>query len=170
MNQRFHRRSRSDFRTRRGWLGTPQSGQAIILVIFFLLFAVLLLGVVVEVGHLFIVKRQLQNDADAGATWGAMQLDIDALRISNGNRVDVLSPGDSNTEVSDRAGQNIIDFMSSNGFSLDEWNWEWHGCTMQINISRKVPTIFVSSLGITEATINVAAKARLNNTDNKTGC
>jgi hypothetical protein len=140
------------------------------LVIFYLLFAVLLLGVVIEVGHLFIVKRQLQNDAGAGATWGAMQLDIDGLRISNGNRVDVVSPGDSNDQVADRAGQNILDFMNAKGYSSGEWNWEWHGCTMQINISRKVPTIFVSVLGIKEATVNVAAKARLNNTDNKTGC
>ncbi|HEX2915009.1 MAG TPA: Tad domain-containing protein [Chloroflexia bacterium] len=145
-------------------------GQAIMPVIFFMLFAVLLLGLVIEAGHLFIARRELQNQADAAATWGAMQLDIDGLRISEGNRVDILSPGDTNEKPADYAGTRLVDYMQARGFRLDEWDWHWSACSMQINITRRVPTLFVSALGIKEATVSVAARARLNNTDNRTGC
>ncbi len=150
--------------------GKPQEGQALMMVIFFVLFAALLLGVVIEVGHLFIVKRQLQNDADASATWGAMQLDIDGLRVSQGSSVEILSPGDSNSQPADRAGTNIIDFMAARGYTLKEWSWGWGRCALQINISRQVGTVFVSSLGIRQVLVNVTSKARLNNTDSKNSC
>ncbi len=140
------------------------------MVVFFLLFVVLMLGMVVEVGHLFIVRRQLQNDADAAATWGAMQLDLDGLRISEGRLVEILSPGDTNTQPVDRAGVNLVDYMSARGYLISEWQWKWGRCAMQINITRQVQTVFVSALGVNEAIISAAAKARLNNSDNKTGC
>ncbi len=148
----------------------PQPGQALMMVIFFLMFTVMMLGLVVEVGHLFIVKRQVQNDADAAATWGAMQLDLDGLRISEGNLVEILSPGDSNVQPADRAGLNLVDYMAARGYLISEWQWSWGRCAMQINITRQVQTVFVSALGVKEATVNAAAKARLNNSDSRNGC
>lgn len=144
-------------------------GQALIPVTLFILMGVMLLGVVVEAGNLFIAQRHLQNDADAAAAWGAMQLDIGGLRLSDGSNVHVLSPGDSQV-TADRAGQNIIEFMAGAGYGANEWNWQWGRCTMQINIKRKVPTVFVSLVGVREVAVSVAAKARLNNTDQKITC
>lgn len=144
-------------------------GQALLAVTLFILMGVMLLGVVVEAGNLFIARRNLQNDADAAATWGAMQLDIGGLRISDGSSVDVLSPGDSQ-ESADQAGQKIIDFMSSIGYRPGEWSWQWGRCTMQINIKRNIPTVFVSIIGVREVAVSVSAKARLNNTDQKITC
>lgn len=144
-------------------------GQALLPAVIFILIGVLLLGVVVEVGNLFVARRQLQNDADAAAAWGAMQLDIGGLRISDGNNVHVVSPGD-NQDSADQAGNNIIDFMSSIGYRSDEWNWQWGRCSFQINIKRQIPTVFTSIIGVKEAPVAVSAKARLNNTDQKITC
>lgn len=144
-------------------------GQALIPMVLFMLMGMMLLGVVIEAGNLFIAQRQLQNDADAAATWGAMQLDIVGLRVSDGDKVQVISPGD-NQESADRAGLNIIEFMTRAGYRSNEWNWQWGRCTMQIDIKRKVPTVFVSIVGVREVAVSVSAKARLNNTDQKITC
>lgn len=152
-----------------GWPRSTHEGQALLPAVIFILIGVLLLGVVVEVGNLFVARRQLQNDADAAATWGAMQLDIGGLRISDGSNVHVLSPGD-DQDVADQAGTNIIDFMSSKGYSSDEWSWQWGRCSLQINIKRQIPTVFTSIVGVKEAPVAVSAKARLNNTDQKITC
>lgn len=144
-------------------------GQALIPVVLFILMGVMLLGVVVEAGNLFIARRQLQNDADAAATWGAMQLDIGGLRLSDGSNVHVVSPGDTQ-EAADRAGTNIIEFMAGAGYRSSEWNWQWGRCIMQIDIKRRVSTIFVSIVGVREVAVGVSARARLNNTDQKITC
>lgn len=162
-------RSNPPKNSRRKGLHRAEEGQALVPVVLFILMGVLLLGVVVEAGNLFIVRRQLQNDADAAATWGAMQLDIGGLRVSDGSKVEVVSPGDT-PETADRAGSNIIEFMTEAGYRTSEWNWQWHRCTMQIDIKRKVPTIFVSIIGIQEVAVSVSANARLNNTDQQITC
>jgi hypothetical protein len=154
---------------RPNWRCRTHDGQALLPAVIFILIGVLLLGVVVEVGNLFVARRQLQNDADAAAAWGAMQLDIGGLRISDGNNVHVVSPGD-NQDSADQAGSNVMDFMSSIGYRSDEWNWQWGRCSFQINIKRQIPTVFTSTIGVKEAPVAVSAKARLNNTDQKITC
>ncbi|HEX2912212.1 MAG TPA: Tad domain-containing protein [Chloroflexia bacterium] len=144
-------------------------GQALIPMVLFILMGVMLLGVVVEAGNLFIARRQLQNDADAAATWGAMQLDIGGLRVSDGDKVHVISPGNTQ-ESADVAGLNISEFMTRAGYHGNEWDWQWGRCTMQIDIKHKVPTVFVSIVGVREVSVGVSAKARLNNTDQKITC
>jgi hypothetical protein len=152
-----------------GNIRQAREGQALIPMVLFILLGVMLLGVILEAGNLFIARRQLQNDADAAATWGAMQLDIGGLRLSNGDKVHVISPGD-NRANADRAGLNIIEFMSLAGYRSDEWDWQWGSCTMQIDIKHKVQTVFGSIFGIREVAVTVSAKARLNNTDQKVTC
>lgn len=155
--------------TRLSLLRPAKEGQALVPIVLFILMSVMLLGVILEAGNLFIARRHLQNDADAAASWGAMQLDIDGLRLSNGAAVDVISPGDSQA-TADRAGLAIIDFMTRAGYRSDEWNWQWGRCTMQIDLKHKVPTIFGSIFGLKEVIVTVSAKARLNNTDQKISC
>jgi hypothetical protein len=157
---------------RLGWWGNrrqAREGQALIPMVLFILMGIMLLGVILEAGNLFIARRHLQNDADAAATWGAMQLDISGLRVSNGDKVHIISPGD-NPATADRAGLKIIEFMTMAGYRSDEWDWQWGRCTMQIDIKRKVPMVFGSIFGVREATVSVSAKARLNNTDQKITC
>ncbi len=108
---------------RLGWWGNmrrqAREGQALIPMVLFILMGIMLLGVILEAGNLFIARRHLQNDADAAATWGAMQLDIGGLRVSNGDKVHIISPGD-NQAIADRAGSKIIEFMTMAGYRLGE--------------------------------------------------
>jgi hypothetical protein len=146
----------------------PMRGQAILPVVLFMLFGVMFLGVLVEAGHLFISRRQLQNDADAAATWGAMQLDIRGLRDSDGSKVHVMPPGSENSPG--WAGSKIEEYMQELGFNSSEYQWYWGKCTMQMQITRKVPTVFAGLFGIKEVPVATEAHARLNNSDNRTEC
>jgi hypothetical protein len=146
----------------------PMRGQAILPVVLFMFFGVMFLGVLVEAGHLFIARRNLQNDADAAATWGAMQLDIRGLRDSDGSKVHVMPPGSENSPG--WAGFKIEEYMQELGFSANEYHWYWGKCTMQMQITRNVPTIFAGLFGVKEVAVATEAHARLNNSDNRTDC
>lgn len=141
-------------------------GQALVLVAGVLMIAVLLLGLLIEVGHLYIVQRGLQNDADGAAAVGAMQLDIRGLRDSNGSKVENDSTGD----VSDptAAGQQVEDYLSRLGYQPSDYSWEWRRCQLRVSLKRNVPTIFVSIFGFTHTEVEVSSKAVIY--DSPTGC
>jgi hypothetical protein len=126
---------------------------------------VMMLAVIIEVGHMLVARRQLQNDADSLASWGAMQLDVTGVRDSEGRRVDVLSPGGASPAM-----QKISEQAREMGYSEGEWEWRWGACHFQIRLQKKIPTWFGKALGIKEFTVAAVANGRLNNTDQPNSC
>lgn len=144
----------------------PQSGQALLIVVFALLVGTMLLGLVVEVGHLYITKRGMQGNADAAAAYGAMQLDIRGVRDSDGGKIENNSIGDvTNPTVQ---GQRVEDFLAQLGYGSGEYTWEWRRCQLKVSIKRNVPTIFVSIFGVRATPVEVSSKAVI--FDNPNGC
>lgn len=149
------------------WRSSSSAGQALVPVIFFLLIGLLMLGLVVEVGHIFMAKQSLQNDADAAASYGAMQLDVTGVYDSDGRDIEVNSPGHSPSDP-DQAGQRVADFMTSAGYQPSEYSWQWHRCSFQVKIERNVPFWFVSMFGVRQTKVSVISKSVL--FDGPNGC
>ncbi len=148
-----------------GKLARPLKGQVLLPALLWMVVGVMLLAVVIEVGHMLVARRQLQNDADSLAAWGAMQMDVTGVRDSEGLRVDVLSPGGASPAM-----QKIGERARQMGYSDDEWDWRWGACHFQLKLQKKIPTWFGKAIGVKEFTVSVVANARLNNSDQPNAC
>lgn len=62
-------------------------GQALVLLVLALPFLLSIVGLVIDGGIVFDARRELQNMADGAARAGAMQVDVDEYRRSNGKTV-----------------------------------------------------------------------------------
>jgi uncharacterized membrane protein len=62
-------------------------GQALVLLVLTLPFLLSIVGLVIDGGLVFDARRELQNIADGAARVGAMQVDVDEYRRSNGKTV-----------------------------------------------------------------------------------
>jgi hypothetical protein len=130
---------------------------------------VLLFGLVVEVGHLYLVRRQLQHDADSAAVWGAMQLDFQGLRDSDGSKVHIMPTGDTPAQAT-WSGAGVLAYLAELGYRAEEISWQWGRCTFQVELRRPVKPVFVSLAGFEMVTLRVTARARLNNSDDRITC
>ena len=120
-----------------------ESGQTVVILVFFLFVMILLAGAVMDVGAWFRADRQLQNVADAAVLAAAQELPQD--------------PGVATTTA--------ISYAGKNGGSLSAGNVKFsHNSadndTVEVDVTDGAPTVFTKLLGIDTVTVHAKAKAR----------
>ncbi len=134
-------RSRSRFTAR------DEPGQAIVLIALMLLALVALVGLVVEGGHVFAVRRDLQNVADAAALAAAQQLDLPAYRASRQVRLDPEA-------AERRAYQMAHDEVPSAEVSVQSGT-----ISVTVTLRKRIPTVFLGTIGVRSITLDASASA-----------
>ncbi len=134
-------RSRSRFTAR------DEPGQAIVLIALMLLALVALVGLVVEGGHVFAVRRDLQNVADSAALAAAQQLDLPAYRASREVRLDPQAAERRAYEVARHE-------MPSADLSIQSGT-----TSVTVTLRKKVPTVFLGTIGVRSIMLDASASA-----------
>ncbi len=119
-----------------------------VLVAIFMLGLVAVAGLVADGGMVLVQRRDLQGLADAAAAAGAMQIDQDAYRASNGSNV-VLDPAAARAAATDYLATSTADYAidaTADGVIVD--------------VKRSAHTAFLRVLGIDGVSIEAQASAR----------
>ncbi len=124
-----------------------EAGQAIVLVAVMLLAMVALTGLVIEGGHVFVVRRDLQNVADSAALAAAQQLDVAAYRGSREIRLDPQA-------AERRAYQMAAHEMPSADVSIRSGT-----TSVTVTLRKKVPTVFLGTIGVRSVVLDASASA-----------
>jgi Flp pilus assembly protein TadG len=105
----------------------------------------MLLGAAVDVGHVFIVRRDLTSVADDAALAGSQQLDLSAWR--DGRLA--LDPGRAEQAADSALGEtaDVSGAASANTTSV------------HVSVRRTIPTILLRLVGVRELTIGASATA-----------
>jgi Flp pilus assembly protein TadG len=110
-----------------------------------------IIGLTIDGGIVFSARRELQNAADSAARAGAMQVDQQAYRDSNGERV-----------VLDEASARRVaaEYVGGRGSAL-EATIATESQRVVVQVSREVPTSFLRLAGINRVRISATAPAEL---------
>jgi len=122
-------------------------GQTIVLVAVLLLAMVALTGLVIEGGHVFVVRRDLQNVADSAALAGAQQLDVAVYRASREVRLDPQA-------AERRAYEMARHEMPSADMSIRS-----ETTSVTVRLRKKVPTVFLGTIGVRSVMLDASASA-----------
>jgi Flp pilus assembly protein TadG len=124
-------------------------GQALVWVAVMLPLFLSVIGLSIDAGTLFDVRRELQNVADSAARAGAMQIDQTAYRASSGTTV-VLDPA--------TARQAAAQYVSRRGAGFAA-TIEVEPRSVVVQVSQSVPTSFLRLVGIGTMRITATAPA-----------
>lgn len=129
-------------------LARDERGQAMVLVALFLGGLVAVAGLVADGGLLLAQRRDLQGVADAAAAAGAMQIDEDAYRASQGTQV-----------VLDVAAAEAAAIRYVIGEDGMDYAVRADGARVEVDVSRGATTAFLKVLGVTHVEISARAAA-----------
>jgi Flp pilus assembly protein TadG len=129
----------------------PMRGQALLVLVLALPVLLAVLGLVVDGGIVFDSRRELQNVADGAARVGAMQVDIDAYRRSDGQKV-VLSES-----AAEEAAREYLARESAEVRTLVEAELEF----VIVRVQRDVSLAFLSLAGFDTVEIEAVATAHI---------
>lgn len=131
-------------RGRRG----ARAGQALVWVVLMTPFFLAIVGLAIDGGLVFAARRELQNAADAAARAGAVEIDLDTLRATDGSSV-VLD-----TRVATTAAAGYVSGPGIDGASVGA---SPGGIT--VSVRRAVPLSFLRLVGLDTVTIEATASA-----------
>lgn len=129
-------------------IASDESGQALVLVAIFLFGLVAVAGLVADGGLVLVQRRDLQNQADAAAAAGAMQVDEAAYRASGGT-VLVLHPSAAQMAA-------IAYLMGEDG---TDYAVHADGQHVEVAVARQASTAFLRVLGIEHVEISARSVA-----------
>ena len=134
---------------------TDESGQALVLALVCMVALLALVGFVVDVGHAYLVQRQLQSGVDAAALAGAQQLPDSTLATTAAQQ---LGPGGTNAPDSvDNSNTTVVMkcVQSAPGCSstFNTYN------AVQVTSSSQVGTFFAKLVGVDSFTVHATATA-----------
>jgi Flp pilus assembly protein TadG len=105
----------------------------------------MVIGVAVDVGHAFIVRRELVAAADDAALSGSQQLDLDALHQG---RLALDPQAAQNAALATLTGQQDVQAQAS-ATSSD----------VSVRLERRFPTVLLRLVGLTSLTVSAQATA-----------
>jgi Flp pilus assembly protein TadG len=134
-----------------------ETGQVIVFALLAMVALIAMVGFAVDVGHAYLVQRQLQSGVDAAALAGAQHLPVQA-EVTQVAQEYGPSPGRKNAVTSVDNAQTTVTMKCIQGVP---------GCSSQfgtynavnVKASSDVPTIFARVIGIDKLTVNASATA-----------
>lgn len=107
---------------------------------------VMVIGLAVDVGHAFLVRRQLASVADDAALSGSQAIDLPELHSGAGLKLD---PGQARTEAMSAIAANPGTSGSATATAS----------TVTVTVTRRVPTILLGIVGISSLKVSAHATA-----------
>lgn len=127
-----------------------RKGQALVLVVVMLPVLIGIVGLAIDAGRIFDARRDLYNIADTSSRAGAMHIDQDKYRSSDGRDV-VLNTGEAQQAALSYANQQGGGITASAAVSPSR---------ITVSVQRQIKPTFLSIFNVGPVTISATASAR----------